>query len=194
MLNSPFRYEEWLTPGEYQKLGELMLRWSHIDHIIGNCLSAMLRLSPEEAAAMVFPLSMDLRLQRLKKLVRIHGISEEAQNALDALVGVMEYIKKVRTNVVHAIMVDDAEDGLLFHLRSKQRTLTKDQVFQAEELTNYAAHAVMSFRYALGLKDAPDVRHSLPDKPEIPDFLRNPAPTRIRAGQPLSPRPPASGA
>ena len=156
MLESPFRYEEWLTPKEFQKLGELMLRWSHLDHIIGNCLGAMLELPTEEAVVMVFSLSSDRRLEKLKKLAAIRGVNDDAKAALDALAGVVTHIQGVRNNVIHAIMIDDPNDGLLFHLRSKKRSLTIEQVFQIEELTNYAAHCAMSLRYALGLKGSPD--------------------------------------
>jgi hypothetical protein len=77
----------------------------------------------------------------------------------------------------------------VFHLRSKKRTLTKAQIFSAEELTNYAAHAVYSLRYALGSKElSPGERYALPDRPEIPEFLRGLIPlvrqqiSRIDAG------------
>ena len=48
MLKSPFDYESEFSAEELQKIGALSLRWSHIDHIIGNCLRVMLRLSDEE--------------------------------------------------------------------------------------------------------------------------------------------------
>ena len=54
MLGSPFRYEAWLTPEQYQKLGELSLRWAHIDHILGNCLKTLLTFTDEEAISIVF--------------------------------------------------------------------------------------------------------------------------------------------
>jgi hypothetical protein len=63
MLETPFRFEPSLTPGEFQKLGQLTLRWSHIEHIIGNCLKVMLRLSDDEAVIMVFRLSLEERLR-----------------------------------------------------------------------------------------------------------------------------------
>ena len=75
MLNSPFQYETWLSPEEYQKLGELSLRWSHIDHMIGNCVAAMLKLSAEQAAIMVFPLNAERRLDRVKDLAKTKRIN-----------------------------------------------------------------------------------------------------------------------
>ena len=183
MLNSPFQYETWLTPAEYQKLGELSLRWSHLDHIIGNCLSAMLKLTAEQAVIVVFPLSTQIRLQRLKELARLKRIRKDGKAALEALVGVMEYINKVRNNAIHAILIEDDTDGAVFHLRSKRRTITKEQLFSIEELTNYAAHAALALSHALDRLP----QHALPDRPDIPDFLNHPTPSEIRSGQPLSP-------
>jgi hypothetical protein len=183
MIESPFIYEEWLTPADYQKIGELALRWSHIDHILGNCLKTMLDLSDNEAVIMVFPLSTDYRLDKIKKLAELKGINEDARTALDGLSSVMGYIQMVRNNVVHAVMVDDPERGQIFRLRSKGRSLTKEEILSVEEITNYAAHAVLALRYALGIKNAPGERHPLPDKPAIPDFLLNPSPSETQLGR-----------
>lgn len=177
MLKSPFRYEEWLTSAEFEKVGELSLRWSHIDHIIGTCLMVMLRLSDEQAIIMVFPLSLDQRLNRLKKLSKLKRINKDAKAALDGLTQVATYIQQVRNIVIHAILADDPNEGLVFHLRSKTRSLTKQQVFEIEELTNYAAHAALALRFALEIKGARGERHPLPDMPAIPKFLHNPSPT-----------------
>jgi hypothetical protein len=66
MIPSPFRFEEKLTPEDYQTLGKLSLRWSHIEHMIANCLKMQLRLSDDEARIVIFPLSTDTRLQRMR--------------------------------------------------------------------------------------------------------------------------------
>lgn len=68
MLKPPFVLETSLTPEDYQKVGELAIRWAHVEHMVGNCLKAMLRLSDEEATFIVFPLSLDHRLQRMRDL------------------------------------------------------------------------------------------------------------------------------
>ena len=191
MLNSPFQYDDWLTPKEYQKLAELSLRWSTLDHVIGNCLSTMLKLSPEEAVVVVFPLTTQYRLEKIKSLAKLKKINKDARAALAALLSVMKYISRVRNIAIHGIMIEDNEDGALFHNRSKGQTLTKEQVFSTEEITNYAAHAAISLRYALGIKGSPGERHPLPDKPDVPKFLHNQGPTQIRVGRPLPPRPPS---
>jgi hypothetical protein len=44
MIESPFRYEKNFTAKDYETLGKLWLRWSHIDHVLANCLKRLLRL------------------------------------------------------------------------------------------------------------------------------------------------------
>jgi hypothetical protein len=44
MIPTPFRYEANVTPEDFQKIGQLSLRWSHTEHIIANCLKVMLAL------------------------------------------------------------------------------------------------------------------------------------------------------
>lgn len=184
MLQTPYLFEPNLSPEDYQRLGVLSLRWSHTEHVIGNCLKTMLRLTEQEAIVMVFPLGLEQRLGRMKDLAAISDLNAEAQVALNELLLIMKGIQFVRNNVVHAIVVDDAKDGHVFHLRSKQRALTKAQIFSAEELTNYAAHAAYSLRFALGLKGDVGQRHPLPDRPEIPEFLRELIPTHTKSDQP----------
>ena len=187
-MNSPFQYEKWLSPTEFQKLGELTLKWSHLDHIIGNCLAAMLRLSAKRVVIMVFPLTTHDRLEKIKALAKTKRLNEDAVAALNALNGVMNYILQVRRNIIHAIMIEDDQDGPVFHLRSKKRTLTKEQAFSIEELTNYAAHAAFSLLHAVSPRGHRVRPHPLPDKPDVPDFLTSPPPSGIRVGPPLLPR------
>lgn len=190
-MESPFRFEEWLTDADYKKLAELTLRWSHIEHVIANCLRVLLGMSMDDAEIMVFPLTLENRLQRIKKLANTKKLNDDAKTALEALQGVMGYIQKVRNTSIHAVVIDDPDKGQMFHLRSKGQSYTKDEVFSTEEITNYAAHAAISLRYALGIKDEPGARHPLPKKPAIPEFLLNPNPTQNKAGQRPS-RPPRS--
>jgi len=178
MIETPFNFEPNLLPEEYQKLGQLSLRWSHIEHVIGNCLKVMLRLSEDEAIVIVFPASLELRLRKMKELAEINELNPDAQRAHDEIQLVMKGIQYVRNNVVHAVVIPETDGEHTFHLRSKKRSLTKEQIFSTEELTNYAAHAALSLRYALGHKQlAPGARYPLPDRPEIPKFLRELIPT-----------------
>jgi len=172
MIASPWRFEPVISDQDLAKIGILTLRWSHIEHILGNCLKVLLRLSDDEAAAIVFPMNLETRINRIVEISEINPLSEHAQAALNEFRPVIKGLQLVRNNVVHAILIEDEREGHVFHLRSKQRTLSKTDVFSVEELTNYAAHLVTAFRYALGFKDGIEpVLYTWPDRPPIPEFL-----------------------
>jgi hypothetical protein len=177
MFGSPFRFESRFTDAEYQKLGLLALRWSHTEHIVGNCLKLMLRLSDDEAVAVVFSISTTQRLQLIRKLADLKPMNKEATKAFEEFDRVWAKIQYVRNTVIHAI-IDESGAEPKFHLRSGKRSINKDDVFSVEELTNYAAHAAHAFRFALGLKGAPDERHQLPERPAIPAFLASVSPSK----------------
>jgi hypothetical protein len=182
MIPSPFRFEAQLSPEEFQKIGQLSLQWSHIENIIGTCLRVMQNLSEDEAATKVFRLPLDQRLKKMSKLLaELKPLNPEAKAAFDELKPVMDGIRYVRNNVAHAIVGED-DSGHVFLLRSKKRSLTKAEIFSAEELTNYAAHLVLALRYALGVENDPSRRWPMPDRPEIPEFLRS----TIQAADPRS--------
>lgn len=178
MLESPFRYQVWFKPAEYQKVGELAMQWSSIEHVIGNCLKALLKLTDDEALILIFPLPVERLLNHLKELCAIRPIKDEARIALDELIDVMRGIQYVRNTVVHGIAVGLPPGEYAFRLHSKQREIAKDHIFATEELTAYAAHAALALRFALGFQENPDARHTLPGRPEIPEFLRELIPTR----------------
>jgi hypothetical protein len=187
MLEPPFKFDPSLSPEDFQKIGQLAIRWAHIEHIIGHCLRKILRLSHEEAAIAVFPLSFDQRIEKIKSLSELKPLRDEAEDALYELLAFRTAIQTVRTNVLHA-WVDSTEDGdHSFFVRSKNRTLTKQQIFSAEEITNYVAHAALALRYGIGLNVDPALRHPLPDRPAVPAFLqaglRPPRPRRASVGQ-----------
>ncbi len=174
MIPVPFSIEPELTAEEFCRIGQLTLRWSHIDHIIGNSLKATLGLSDEQAIVMVFSLTTDARLDRLKNLFEITKPDDAAKAALNELLPSMKGIQYVRNNVIHGTVIDDTKEGHIFHLRSKDRTLTKAEIFSIEELTNYAGHCALALRYGLGLANVrPGHVYTLPGRPEIPDFLRS---------------------
>jgi hypothetical protein len=174
MIPSPYRFDPELTDQEYAKLGVLSLRWSTTEHILGNCLRILLRLSMEEAVVVVFPMNLEQRINRIDELSAITPMNSKAQATFNELKYIMKGIQYVRNNVIHAIVEEHDTEGHVFHLRSKGRSLTKAEVFSAEELTNYAAHLVLTFRYALGFKDDPSsVERTSPGRPAIPEFLRS---------------------
>jgi hypothetical protein len=173
MIETPFVFESDFTPAEFEKLGRLVLRWSHIEHILGNCLKAMLSLTDEQALYTVFPLSFEHRINRIQELSEIRSLSPEAKNALAELRWLAKGIQSVRSTAVHAVVARN-EAGLHadFELRSKQRKMSKAQIFASEELTNYAAHAALAFRVWLGGKIDPGPWHTLPSRPPVPGSLQ----------------------
>jgi hypothetical protein len=115
--------------------------------VIANCLKVLLRLTDEEAIVVVFPLSTDNRLARIRELQKLKplppGLAEQAFRELDLM---MKGIQAVRNNVVHAVILKDGMSDQIFELRSKRRGFTKAEVFEIEEITNYAAHAALTPR------------------------------------------------
>jgi hypothetical protein len=185
MLEPPFMFDPNLSDKDFQKIGQLSIRWSHIEFITGHCLRKLLRLSHEEAALMVFPLQFDQRLQKIKEVAKIHKppLLPEFHAAFDEVWALKSAIQLVRNNVLHAF-VDLGEDGEpKFFNRAKSRTLTRSQIFSAEEITNYVAHAVLSMRYAIGFDLDSGERVPLPDRPDAPEFLREAIPKSHWHGQ-----------
>lgn len=77
----------------------------------------------------------------------------------------------VRNDTLHGIVSEDGTDSFKNHAKGRQ--LRKEDLFACEELTNYAAHAVLALRYAIGVPGASrDARRALPERPAIPEFLR----------------------
>jgi hypothetical protein len=184
MIESPFRYEKNFTAKDYETLGKLSLRWSHIDHVLANCLKRLLRLKDDEAQAIVFQLSADYRFDRILELDKLKPLQKKkAVRALEELCLLMGGLRQVRNNVAHAVLMPSEADQI-FESRKTRRGFTKTQIFATEELTNYAAHAALVLRHELGDKDPANAPGPLPPRPEIPDWFGTLAKDkrRIRAG------------
>ena len=172
MIPSPYRFEPLISDQDLSKLGILMLRWSHIEHILGNCLKVMLRITDEEAVVIVFPMTLEQRMNRIDELSKLNPPSDKGAIAFAELKTIMPGIQAVRNNVIHAIVSEHETEGHVFHRRSKMRTMTKAEIFSVEELTNYASHLVLALRYSLGFKEGAPHDYALPGRPDIPEFLR----------------------
>jgi hypothetical protein len=59
----------------------------------------------------------------------------------------------------------------IFESRKTRRGFTRAQIFETEELTNYAAHAALVLRHELGDRDPANPPDPLPSRPEIPDWF-----------------------
>ena len=58
----------------------------------------------------------------------------------------------VRNDAVHSV-VKETDTGLVFENRAKGRTITKEQILNCDELTNYASLLSIKFRRALQFKE-----------------------------------------
>jgi hypothetical protein len=167
MIEHPFSFD--LTPEELQKLGEMSLTWSHTEHLVGNCLKVLLRLTNDEAIAMVFPLTLEQRVRRIKMLIDLDTANPDVKIAFEELKVFLPAMQLVRNNVVHATLDNDASSGeILFRLKSKDKALTKTEIFSAEEISNYVCCVALSLW--LALLNGP-LQRPLPGRPAIPSWL-----------------------
>jgi hypothetical protein len=58
MIPTPFSFEPELSDQDLQKIGHLSIKWAGLEHLIGNCLKVMLRLSDDEARIVVFSMNL----------------------------------------------------------------------------------------------------------------------------------------
>jgi hypothetical protein len=171
MIESPFRFENHLTPEDFQRLGKLMLRWSHTEHIVAHCLRLLLHLSEDEANIIVFPLRLEQRLQRISKLIKLNPLPPAVEGVYREMNEAIRTLQPVRNLVAHVILLPDPTGKHALHLRSHGRTYTKEEIFECEELTNYAACAALRLRFELGDEDPHGEPDPLPERPPIPTFL-----------------------
>jgi hypothetical protein len=173
MIATPYMFEARLSAEEFQRIGQFACRWALIEHTIGNCLRRLLDLEPKPARVMIFPLSLDLRMTRIGELIKDNPLNDFQMMLFQELKPLIRAMQYLRTSTLHGIVVDlggDAEP--YFHLRSKNRDVTKQQLFGCEDLINYTAHVTLAFRLTLGEKHDPWARtYALPDRPPIPEFL-----------------------
>ena len=173
-IASPFRFEGDFTPSEFKKLGQLALRWAHIEHIIGNCIKALLGITDEQAESLITPMSMEVRINRLLELSKLANLSDDDGKLFAELVWAAKAVHFTRNTVFHGVLMEDKETGSLrrFELRNKKRRqIAMTQVLELENITNYAAHAALLSRHALGGKPSQDAPPPLPDRPPIPKNL-----------------------
>src|SRR3954447_25093584 len=62
MIDTPYGFEQKLSKDEFEKLGRFACRWSHIEHTVSNCLRRLLDMDPKIAQIMVFPLTLNAKM------------------------------------------------------------------------------------------------------------------------------------
>jgi hypothetical protein len=172
MIKTPYRFEANLSDQEFQKIGQFACRWSLIEHTIGNCLRRLVNISLDDAAIIIFPLNLDSRMRRISDCIRARPLSKHQMALFSELKPLIKAMQFLRNNILHGIVVDNVGDEPFFHLRSKNRNISKAELFSCEDLINYAAHVTQAFRLSLGEKeDHREPTYALPDRPPIPEFL-----------------------
>jgi hypothetical protein len=179
MIPTPYAFEAKFSPEEFQKLGQFACRWANIEHVAANCLRVLLGFDPKQASVMIFPLSLETKMNRIENFSKIKPLSEDQAwlfAELRPLIAAMQYI---RNTVLHGAAFDLSEgDEPFFLLRSKDQKITKSQLFESEDIINYTAHVIIAFRWSIGEKNSPwGPPRTLPDRPPVPSFL----PERCRA-------------
>jgi hypothetical protein len=94
-----------------------------------------------------------------------------AQEALDEFAIILPGLQAIRNQGVHGVIIADTKDRPLFHLRSKDRSFTKADLFACEEFTNYCARIAYAIRSALWLPADTDRRPPLLERPALPKVL-----------------------
>jgi hypothetical protein len=105
MIRTPYHFEANLSDQEFQKIGQFACRWALIEHTIGNCLRVMLEMGPEPATIMIFPLSLDLRMRRIRELAKqrfLTGYQLALLAELRPLIKAMQYL---RNTTLHGVAV-----------------------------------------------------------------------------------------
>jgi len=173
MIPTPYRFEANFSPEEFQKFGQLAVRWSHIEHTIANCLRVLLKFDPKQASVMIYPLTLDTRMARIGEHIKFIPLEPEQMALFEELKPLIRAMQYLRTTALHGTLVDlFSSEEPFWHLRSKNRMITKSQLFACEDLINYAAHVTQAFRLSLGKKDDDTGdTYALPDRPPIPEFL-----------------------
>lgn len=176
MIKTPYHFEANLSDQEFQKIGQFACRWALIEHTIGNYLRVMLEMGPEPATIMIFPLSLDLQMRRIRELAKqrfLTGYQLALLAELRPLIKAMQYLRNTTLHGV-AVNLGDDPDQTYFNLQSKGRNLTRGELFSCEDLINYTAHVTQAFRLSLGDKTYEGHEghtYELPHRPHIPEFL-----------------------
>jgi hypothetical protein len=173
MIRTPYSFEANFSSEEFETFGKFAVRWSHIEHTIANCLRVLLRFDPKQASVMIYPLSLDTRMSRITEHIKLRPLEANQLTLFEELKPLIRAMQYLRNTVFHGTLVDlFSADEPFWHLRSKDRTITKSQFFACEDLVNYTAHITEAFRLSLGDKaDDRGSNYALPGRPPIPDFL-----------------------
>lgn len=170
MLAAPIEFEPEISENQYARVGRLIVKWALIDHLIGTCINVQNGTTDEAAQRAVFSETAGRKIAMLEDAMRTLAPGD-ARRAFEVLLPLWKGLKEARDNVAHGVATINEDRNVALHHRRKSRDAEIEEILSLEEVTNFVAHAALSLRYALGLKSDPNLRHSLPAIPPIPDLL-----------------------
>jgi len=183
MPKTPYGYEALLSDQDFQKIGQFACRWAYIEHTVSNCLRVILNMDPTDATAVIFPLTLDTKMTRIGTLARPGRLNDYQLALFGELKPLIRAMQYLRNTTLHGtVMSLGDDDKIFFRLRSKDRSINRNDLLSCEALINYTCHVTQAFRISLGEGDDPGHTYALPDRPSMPEFL----PKECRA------RPPAN--
>jgi|tagenome__1003787_1003787.scaffolds.fasta_scaffold20904849_2 hypothetical protein len=106
MIDTPYGFEQKLSKDEFEKLGRFACRWSHIEHTVSNCLRRLLDMDPKIAQIMVFPLTLNAKMNAISDVVEHRDLSPYQIALLQELKPLILAIQYIRNTVLHGVVID----------------------------------------------------------------------------------------
>ena len=135
--------------------------------MLAHGLGVMLNLDAEQATALTFPMPLDRKIAWIGTLVEGRAF-DTIKPIVSELKAVINKVQSMRNTVIHGILLapTDERDDVAFYLRSKERIIPAKDVWDAEEVTNYACHVAAHFCWSLAEPhNAAKLFAALPDRP-----------------------------
>lgn len=161
-----------MTAAQNAALGRMMLRWGQIDHLVANCILRLRGRPRKRQKEDIDGCTAGQRVRILADLMKTSPVTPEARKAFDAFLPIWRGLIGVRNHVAHGVTFWEPDGTADTKLQHRGRDEPIEKILAAESITNFAAHAVLSFRFALGLEADPDIRHPLPRRPAIPPIVK----------------------
>jgi hypothetical protein len=103
VIESAFYFETGFTESDFAKIGRLLVRWAQIEHVLGNCLRVLLKLSLDEAKTKVFQHGGAERVKRIEVHIKEYPLTPSAQVAFDELRPILKGLRHVRNTIAHCV-------------------------------------------------------------------------------------------
>ena len=173
MPRLPGAFQTDLKQSQNAALGRLILRWGQIDHVVANCILELSGRRRGRKRDKIDVLTAGQKIPILEGLRNTPRMSVEAVLAFDAFMPLWKGLIGVRNHVAHGVVAWDPDGRATTKLLYRERAVAIKDILAAEAITNFAAHAVLALRLAIGVSDDPEARHRLPPRPALPAIVRS---------------------